>query len=283
MQQSALPPLPGMLVRALPTIVRSGKIADDLTAIEAQFSLDAIRPAHLADYKSQFPGLVSAYPLTYFYLLAQRAHLAAMLDKRFPWPILGMVHVANRMEWLGTLKPEQGFVINVRIELPARASTRKRVRPVYIVDFTQNGHTILRCESTYQVGTGGKTPANRRVRAESLDLSLWQQLDIWQLNASLGRRYARLSGDYNPIHIHPWLSRWFGFNLPIIHGMYSVARMQADLEKQFQSQVTSMDVTFKRPLELPNTAVSHIQKDSGRLMVSDGQGAKTFLEGTFHL
>lgn len=284
MQQSALPPLPGMLVRALPTMARSGKVDNELQSIEVAFSLDAIRQTHLHDYKNQFVGLVSDVPLTYFYLLAQRAHLAAMLDKRFPWPILGMVHVANKMEWLGPLNAEQGFVIQVRIEFPANAATRKRVRPLYIVEFVQNGHAILRCESTYQVGAGGgKNSAKRKARAESLELSNWQHLDIWQLNESLGRRYAKLSGDYNPIHIHRWLSRWFGFSHPIIHGMYSVARIQADIEKNFQQPVSSMDVLFKRPLDLPNAAVSHIQAESGRLMVSNAEGSKAFLEGTFHL
>lgn len=282
-QTSTLPPLPGMLARAVPTVVRTGKVDDSLSSITARFHIESIEEANLQAYKSQFPGLCSDYPLTYFYLIAQRAHLAAMLDKRFPWPILGMVHVANKMEWIGQITAGAPFTVNVEIQIPSRAGTRKRVRPLYIVEFLQNGHGVLRCESTYQVGTGSKSPASRRLRQEALNLQQWQQLDIWQLDAASGRRYARLSGDYNPIHLHPWLSRWFGFNQPIIHGMYSVARAQADIEKHFGKTVSSMDVVFKRPLILPNQAVSHIQVETGRLTVSDGQGEKGFLDGVFHL
>ncbi|MCC5878743.1 MAG: acyl dehydratase [Idiomarina sp.] len=279
-----LPSLPAMLAKSVPTVVRNGKVDDTLTSIRACYQVGPLTRNSLVAYKDQFKGLVSELPLTYFYLLAQRAHLAVMLDKRFPWPILGMVHVANKMEWLGVLNPQQGMQLHVEIQMPERAASRKRVRPIYIVDFIQNEHCVLRCESTYQVGTGSVKPAaGRQLRAEQLDLSHWQQLDIWDLDAASGRRYAKLSGDYNPIHLHPWLSRWFGFHHPIIHGMYSVARIQADIECHFKTSVRSMNVAFKRPLAIPNQAVSHIQPQSGKLCVTDSRGEKIYLDGLFHL
>lgn len=39
----------------------------------------------------------------------------------------------------------------------------------------------------------------------------WENLSHWQLGSGMGRRYARISGDFNPIHLHPLVSRWFGF------------------------------------------------------------------------
>lgn len=281
-QPITLPALPAMLARAVPTVARKGVVGESLTSLRGVFTTQC-EAEHIHAFKTEFGGYVSDYPLTFFYLLAQRAHLAMMLDKRFPWPILGMVHVANKMEWVGSYHPHLPIVLQVTIQIPERAATRKRVRPLYVVEFMQQGHCMLRCESTYQVGGGSKTPANRRMQRESLDLSAWEQLDIWQLDNASGRRYARLSGDYNPIHLHPWLSRWFGFNQPIIHGMYSVARIQADIERHFGKPVTFMDVVFKRPVALPNQAVSHIQRSSAKLCVSDAQGLKSYLDGVFHV
>lgn len=280
---ASLPELPGMLLRAIPTVVRNGALADDVGEIQQQFRAPAINADDLQRYHEQFPGLVSATPLTFFYLLAQRAHLSVMLSKSFPWPILGMVHVANKMEWLDAVDMASPFEVQVTIQFPPRAATRKRIRPLYRVEFLQNDICVVRCESTYQVGSSGKPSKGRRSRHEQLDLSQWQQLNIWDLDASLGRRYARLSGDYNPIHLHPWLSRWFGFNQPIIHGMYSVARLQADIEKKHGQSMRMLDVSFKRPLALPNQAVSHIQPQLGHCMVTDASGSKSFVEGSFRL
>ena len=37
----------------------------------------------------------------------------------------------------------------------------------------------------------------------------------WRLPADQGRRYAAVSGDYNPIHLYGWAARPFGFKQPI--------------------------------------------------------------------
>ena len=85
--------------------------------LQFSFQLEAFERSHIEKYHAMFPGMVSSIPLTYFYLAAQRAHLAAMLDPNFPWPILGMVHVANRMEQRAEIREEQGFRLNVTIEI----------------------------------------------------------------------------------------------------------------------------------------------------------------------
>ena len=51
----------------------------------------------------------------------------------------------------------------------------------------------------------------------------------WRLAPDLGRRYAAVSGDFNPIHLSPATSRLFGFRRPIIHGMWTHARALAGL------------------------------------------------------
>lgn len=277
----SLPALPLMLLRSVPTMVlRKGPQADpeDLTF---SYQAPGFSNEHLAKYREMFPGLRSGVPLTYFYLLAQRAHLAAMLDPAFPWPILGMVHVANNMQQHEPVQAKQAFTLQVKIEMPERAGTRKRVRPVYKVEFWQQDTLVVECISTYQVG-GGEPPARgRRREMPAPDLQAMTSSDLWYLESQLGRRYAQLSGDYNPIHIHPWLSRWFGFSRPIIHGMYSVARAQADIEKQLQQPVTKLEVQFKRPLILPAEARCYLNADEGKLMVCDPQGKRAYLEGSF--
>ena len=47
---------------------------------------------------------------------------------------------------------------------------------------------------------------------------------IWRLPADLGRRYASVSGDRNPIHLYGVTAKAFGFPRQIAHGMWSKAR-----------------------------------------------------------
>ncbi|RUO36499.1 MaoC/PaaZ C-terminal domain-containing protein [Aliidiomarina sanyensis] len=281
----ALPGLPLMLLKAVPTMIRRKGPSQEPEDIHFRFQAEAIDAEHLARYHAAFQGFHSEIPLTYLYLLAQRAHLAAMLDEQFPWPILGMVHVANEMAMVSPVLKDTPFDVHVHIEMPERAATRKRVRPVYTVDFHQKNELRVRCVSTYQVGAGEAPPRGRKREMPAPDLTGYQHTALWQMSSELGRSYALLSGDYNPIHLHPWLSRWFGFERPIIHGMYSVAYAQAELERQLKRSISGMAITFRRPLILPAEAAFHYhQTDSakGQLIVTDALGKRAYLDGDFH-
>ncbi|MDQ9817487.1 MaoC/PaaZ C-terminal domain-containing protein, partial [Acinetobacter bereziniae] len=45
----------------------------------------------------------------------------------------------------------------------------------------------------------------------------------WNILENTGRRYAKVSGDFNLIHIHAITAKAFGFKQAIAHGMWSKA------------------------------------------------------------
>jgi MaoC like domain len=72
----------------------------------------------------------------------------------------------------------------------------------------------------------------------------------WSLGGDLGRRYAAVSGDRNPIHLYGLTAKAFGFPRQIAHGMWSKARCLAALEGRLPEAVT-VEVAFKKPILLP--------------------------------
>ncbi len=74
---------------------------------------------------------------------------------------------------------------------------------------------------------------------------------MWSLPGDLGRRYAAVSGDYNPIHLYPLTAKALGFNRQIAHGMLTLARCLAALENRLPEMVR-VDVAFKKPVFLPS-------------------------------
>ena len=72
----------------------------------------------------------------------------------------------------------------------------------------------------------------------------------WPLAGDLGRRYAAVSGDHNPIHLYPLTAKALGFPRQIAHGMWSKARCIAALENRLPDAVT-VEVAFKKPIFLP--------------------------------
>ena len=72
----------------------------------------------------------------------------------------------------------------------------------------------------------------------------------WRLPGDLGRRYAAVSGDRNPIHMHALSAKAFGFPRAIAHGMWTKARCLAALEQRLPDAF-SVEVEFRRPILLP--------------------------------
>jgi acyl dehydratase len=68
----------------------------------------------------------------------------------------------------------------------------------------------------------------------------------------IGRKYAAVSGDRNPIHLHTLTAKAFGFPRAIAHGMWLNARTVAAFEGRLPGAFT-VDVSFKTPVLLPST------------------------------
>lgn len=288
-QPVMLPNLPGMFVRSLFTVARKDQEAADACVLEAEFSAPAFPAELLQRYHDAFGGFVSAIPLTLIYCLAQRVHLAQMLGEHFPWPAPGLVHVSNRVIQHQTIDATEGFVLKASIQIPARGPkvSPRRLRPIFTVEFWQDDDHVATCISEYQVmPKQQERPRQARdtKKVSEAPAGDWKCVNHWKLNGKTGRSYARLSGDFNPIHLHPMLSRWFGFEQPIIHGMYMAARAQAEIERQSKRAIGRIDVTFKRPVALPAQVAlwtCQIDDDSGKYQVCGTEDNLQRLEGSF--
>ncbi len=98
--------------------------------------------------------------------------------------------------------------------------------------------------------------AGRRAPRESLELPA--AVAEWSVPADTGRRYARVSGDWNPIHLAGLLARPFGFPSAIAHGMWSLASCLAHLATDSPQTGAKLDVRFLKPLLLPGEVRLHV-------------------------
>lgn len=81
-------------------------------------------------------------------------------------------------------------------------------------------------------------------RSEEITLPL-EDLAHWQAPAEIGRRYAAVAGDYNPIHMSALTARLFGFPRAIAHGLWNKARALAALGERLPASGYVVDVRFQ--------------------------------------
>jgi acyl dehydratase len=99
----------------------------------------------------------------------------------------------------------------------------------------------------------------------------------WRIPGDIGRSYAAVSGDRNPIHMHPLSARLFGFPSAIAHGMWTKARCLAAFEGRVRSPYR-IAIRFKAPLRVPATARLMSAGEGGRFAFSVESGD----EGRLH-
>ena len=63
--------------------------------------------------------------------------------------------------------------------------------------------------------------------------------------------YARVSGDFNPIHLNDRAARFFGLRGAISHGMWSLARALAEAPRMASTTGSRLETQFLTPVQLP--------------------------------
>jgi acyl dehydratase len=170
-----------------------------------------------------------------------------MSDGDFPFGAVGLVHVANKITQHRRIGI--GEEVSLRVEA-SKVQPHPKGKAFDVVTEVRVGRQIAwESTSTFlRRGTGdpGAAPAEAfPIVGEDVAASA-----TWTLPGDLGRRYAAVSGDRNPIHMHALTAKPLGFPAAIAHGMWTKARALAALEPRLPDAFET-DVRFRRPILLP--------------------------------
>ncbi|QNS04773.1 MaoC/PaaZ C-terminal domain-containing protein [Streptomyces xanthii] len=210
--------------------------------------------AHLTAYERLcgFPTGPAGLPVTYPHVLGFPLSMRLMTDRAFPLPVLGLVHTTLEITQHHDLSPTDRYDLTVKI--PELRPHRRGTEALVVTELTAHGETVWTSTSTYLARHTTTPPASAPATEHAPPLPT---LTEWPLHADLGRRYAAVSGDRNPIHLHPLTARVLGFPRAIAHGMWTAARCLAEHGARGPVQVRA---AFKAPVLLPGT-VAYAAKD----------------------
>ena len=183
-------------------------------------------------------------PATYPHVLAFPLAMTLMTASGFPFPVVGIVHVANRITVRRPISASASLDFSVRSE-NLRAHDRGQVFDV-VAACSVDGEEVWTGVSTYLAKNSSQGQPRRDHPPGPAPTA------VWNVPARVGGDYAAVSGDHNPIHTSRIGARLFGFPRPIAHGMWTKARAVAALEGRLPAAFT-VDVAFKQPILLPST------------------------------
>jgi acyl dehydratase len=226
---------------------RGGKLPDTHLARKGV----AVDPDHLVGYTRvcRMP-LNDVLPATYPHMLTFPLQMALMSDRSFPFALPGLVHARNRIEVLRPIGADA--LLDVEVWAENFAQHRKGAAVDLMATASAGGHEVWRSTSTY-FARGAKAPDG----APEADIEvavgeLPRVAATWRIPDDAGRRYGKVSGDVNPIHLSAITAKAFGFKRAIAHGMWVKARVLGALSGRLPDAL-SVDVSFRKPLFLPST------------------------------
>lgn len=260
-----MPSLPGLYGSALATAARrrvtpSSAVRPGLPAVRHR--VDGVR-VDLADL-TRFQHLIDAaardvLPSAYIHTVAFPVMMSVLARPDFPLPLLGMVHLSNEVRQTRPIGAFEELDVVARAEgLRAHASgTQVDV----VTEVGVSGETVWTGRSVY-LARGIRLEGEPTVSATSEGSGGERPsfvppipTGLWRLDAGTGRRYAAVSGDWNPIHLNAVAAKALGMRTLIAHGMYLAARM---VEQAAPAPEGALDwrIDFATPVLLPGAVTT---------------------------
>jgi len=205
----------------------------------------------LADYRA-LVGADSrdALPLLYPHVMSGRLHLAMLGRPDFPLSMLGSVHTRTHVRRYGPLPLHGAYTLRSWVD--GTRVVKSGLEFSVATDLLREGAVVWSSRNAYQVrGRFGEAePAPDEAALSAPEHG--RQTAQWALPSNLGRRYARLCGDWNPIHIASLTAKAFGFKRSIVHGYANLAMALARVGEP--EGPASLDAAFKGPVYLDSRA-----------------------------
>ncbi|WP_237716260.1 MaoC/PaaZ C-terminal domain-containing protein [Moritella dasanensis] len=209
-------------------------------------------------------------PVTYPFVIAFPLLMRLMTSALFPISILGLIHYKNSITQHAPILKNAILTI-----ICSACNDNTTVKGRFIetqIDIFVNGQLVWACTSTFlqksrqnkankhsqsaesSSGNNVLGPDNNVLRPDNnvlLDAQSMQTVSSFEYHRLDALKYAYISGDTNPIHLHSIPAKLMGFRSTIMHGMFAKAHVLAQLEAVIDIQHISMEVQFKSAIFLP--------------------------------
>jgi len=187
-------------------------------------------------------------PPTYPHILAFALQMQLLTAKEFPFPLLGLIHLSNRIR---VLRP-MGGVGRVRVSVQVQNLQPHAKGATFDVVTTLDDQLGPLWEAESQMLCRGVKLEGVPVEDVLTPSLTMTQVAQWKAPADIGRQYAKVSGDYNPIHLSAVSAKLFGFPTAIAHGLWNKARTLAALADHLPTANVEIAVQFRKPVRLPS-------------------------------
>lgn len=190
---------------------------------------------------------------------------AMMAERRFPIPLLGLVHLQHKVWHMSDVPIDQPVRISTWAQ-NLRAHHAGTTVEIWVQVFDSSTDKLLWQSMAVYLSRGvqvsGAISPQRPQRERFQPPTMTGQ---WELAKDIGRRYGNVSGDRNPIHLSHLAAKALGMPGAIAHGMYAAGKMLAGRETPAPY---TWAIEFASPMRLPSRVAVNYVRSGDRLVVT---------------
>ncbi len=235
---------------------RSNSIADDAIVNKTTIIFKNFVPdkKFIADYRKvcffaeNKPDII---PISYVQTIFTGLLGKFITSSFFPINPLGLIHIFQSFKQAKSIKADE--VLDLSCTLESIKKTDRGIETTFNLKAVSDNELVWQGISIFltrkKVHTGKKEKKSKAGKKEKI----LSPLETISVPPDIGRKYARVSGDYNPYHLYSGLAKIFGFKSSIAHGMWSLARAIASLDRQYgiDDNAAYIEASFKLPIFIP--------------------------------
>ena len=204
-----------------------------------------VKPALLNRFKQHFgdPKVIPSFAFNATYPLIIQNLVQSPIQSK----LLGLIHLSSEFE---TIRSHNWLLpCDVEVSIVEANDALVGIRYKIVTQIFQ----FKKLTSTNTNWMLDKSPLYKNKTKVTSLTNDWSEIDKRRVSLSDARKYARVSGDYNPIHMGHSLAKLFGLPRALIHGMFNVHTLLCKVSDNEELSDTIINVAFNKPCYLPNS------------------------------
>lgn len=272
------PSLPKLYAKAAGGSLKTVKSvsADSLPDLEVVLDGASVSAATLTAYHRLVGGATTDHvDSVALHGLGFPVALALMSRPEFPLPLIGAVHLSNHTSLLRPVHAGESLTVRATAQ---DLAAHHAGTTVTIVTRLFSGEDEVHVSRSVYLAKGVRLQGSEAPeRPERAEFEAPVPTGRWKLPASIGRAWAEVLGDWNPIHLGALPAKALGRKRAIAHGTYLAARALQGAVRPDQAH--EWEITFGAPVSLPGT-VSFARKSDGSFVGWDARRGREHFSGS---
>ncbi len=244
------------------SLVRPDTLDDNMSLSKVKVVFDNVRPdtKKIQQYKricgftppinmgSNENNQDTTIPISYFQTLFVGLLGKFITTAHFPIKPMGLIQIGQSFRQKRPVTTDE--ILDLSCQLYEVTKTPKGIITQFLLEVESDNIILWQGISTFFTRSKNKLPKGKgNKRKEEAFLEIKETIFVPR---NTGIQYASVSGDYNPHHLYGFTAKMIGFKDPIAHGMWSLARVIASMEKQYGAHYPlEADAQFKLPIFMP--------------------------------